>query len=209
VVLHGEQFTSSGPTILFKKKNMATTSDIKNGLCIEFNNDLYQVVEFQHVKPGKGGAFVRTKLKGLTSGKVIENTFTAGHKIQTARVVRYPYQFLYKDDTGFVFMNTETFEQVSLQEDLIENNDLMKEGQDVEISYHEETETPLFVDLPAFVELQITYSEPGVKGDTATNTLKPATLETGTEIQVPLFVDTDDFIKIDTRTRAYVERVKK
>jgi elongation factor P len=188
---------------------MATTSDIKNGLCIEFNNDLYQVVEFQHVKPGKGGAFVRTKLKGLTSGKVIENTFTAGHKIQTARVVRYPYQFLYKDDTGFVFMNTETFEQVSLQEDLIENNDLMKEGQDVEISYHEETETPLFVDLPAFVELQITYSEPGVKGDTATNTLKPATLETGTEIQVPLFVDTDDFIKIDTRTRAYVERVKK
>ena len=209
VVLLGEQFTSNGPTILYKIKNMATTSDIKNGLCIEFNNDLYQVVEFQHVKPGKGGAFVRTKLKGLTNGKVIENTFSAGHKIQTARVVRYPYQFLYKDDTGFVFMNTETFEQVSLQEDLIENHDLMKEGQDVEISYHDETETPLFVDLPAFVELQITYSEPGVKGDTATNTLKPATLETGTEIQVPLFVDTDDFIKIDTRTRAYVERVKK
>jgi len=188
---------------------MADTSDFRNGLCLEFKNDLYQIVEFQHVKPGKGGAFVRTKLKNIKTGRVIDNTFTSGEKVTTARVVNRPFQYLYEDATGLVFMNNETFEQVNLQPELTENADLLKEGQNVEIAYHEETEMPLYVSLPQFVELQITYTEPGVKGDTATNTLKPATLETEAEIQVPLFVDIDDVIKIDTQKREYIERVKK
>jgi elongation factor P len=187
---------------------MATTADFRNGLCIEFNNDLYTIVEFQHVKPGKGGAFVRTKLKSLTSGKVIENTFNSGVKITTARVERRPHQFLYKDDLGYHFMDSNTFEQVSLQEDFIENADLLKDGQEVEILYHAETETPLSCDMPPFVELTITYAEPGVRGDTATNTTKPATLETGAVIQVPLFINENEKIKVDTRTRSYSERVK-
>lgn len=187
---------------------MATTADFRNGLCIEYNNDLYTIIGFQHVKPGKGGAFVRTKLKSLTTGKVIENTFNAGVKITTARVERRPHQFLYKDDTGYHFMDINTFEQINLQEDMIENADLIKDGQEVEIVFHAETETPLSCDLPSFVELEVTYAEPGIKGDTATNTTKPAVMETGAEIQVPLFIDQGEKIKVDTRTRAYSERVK-
>ncbi|HYW96547.1 MAG TPA: elongation factor P [Bacteroidales bacterium] len=188
---------------------MATTSDFKNGLCIEFNNDLYTIVQFQHVKPGKGGAFVRTKLKSLTTGKVIENTFNAGVKVTTARVERRPYQFLYTDDLGFHFMHLETFEQISIEKEMVENADLYKEGQEVEIVYHADTETPLSVELPPFVVLEVTYSEPGVKGDTSSSTaLKPATLETGAEIMVPIFVNTGDKLKVDTRDRSYSERVK-
>ncbi len=188
---------------------MATTADFKNGLCIEFNNDLYQIVEFQHVKPGKGPAFVRTKLKNLKTGRVIDNTFTSGVKITTARVVKAPFQFLYHDGTGYVLMNQENFEQVVLQEELISNPDLLKEGQNLDVTFHEETETPLFSELPAFIELEVTYTEPGLRGDTATNTLKSATLETGATIMVPLFVNIGDVIRIDTRIREYVERVKK
>ena len=187
---------------------MATTADFRNGLCIEFNNDLYTIVEFQHVKPGKGAAFVRTKLKSLKSGKVVENTFNSGVKITTARVERRPHQFLYKDDLGFHFMDSNTFEQVLLQENLIANADLLKDGQEVEVLYHAETETPLSCDMPPFVELTITYTEPGIKGDTATNASKPATLETGAVIQVPLFINENETIKVDTRTRSYSERVK-
>ncbi len=187
---------------------MATTADFRNGLCIEYNNGLYTIVEFQHVKPGKGAAFVRTKLKNLKSGKVVENTFNSGVKVTTARVERRPHQFLYKDDIGYHFMDSNTFEQVSLQEDFIENADLLKDGQEVEILYHAETETPLSCDMPPFVELAITYAEPGVKGDTATNATKPATLETGAVIQVPLFINENEKIKVDTRTRTYSERVK-
>ncbi len=188
---------------------MASTADFRNGLCLEIDKDIYQIVEFQHVKPGKGGAFVRTKLKGLTNGKVIDKTYNSGVKVKTARVERRKYQFLYKDDTGYIFMNNETFDQIPIREEIIPNPDLIKEGQEIEISFHDETETPLFCELPSFIELEIIYSEPGIKGDTATNALKPAKLETGAEIQVPLFVETGDFIKIDTRTRAYVERIKK
>ncbi len=187
---------------------MATTADFRNGLCIEYNNDLYTIVEFQHVKPGKGGAFVRTKLKNLKSGKVIDNTFNAGVKITTARIERRPHQFLYKDDIGYHFMDSSTFEQVALQENMVEGSEFLKEGQEVEVIYHAETETALSVELPAFVTLQITYTEPGVKGDTATNASKPATLETGAEIQVPLFIDQDEVIRVDTRTGTYYERVK-
>jgi len=187
---------------------MATTADFKNGLCLQFNNDLYTIVEFQHVKPGKGGAFVRTKLKSLTKGKVIENTFTAGEKIETARIEKRPFQFLYKDEAGYNFMDNESFEQVTLDESIVDGARFMKEGQMIDIFYHAETERALSTELPPFVELLITYTEPGVKGNTATNATKKATLETGAEINVPLFVDQDIIIKVDTRDGTYVERVK-
>lgn len=187
---------------------MANTSEFRNGLCIEFNNDLYKIVEFQHVKPGKGAAFVRTKLKNLKTGKVIPNTFDAGARIDVARVERRPYQFLYKDDNGFNFMNTETFDQISIEEEMVEGSQFMKEGQAVEMMIHADTETPLTCELPAFVELLITYTEPGFRGDTASNTLKKATLETGAIVQVPLFIEEGTKIRIDTRTGDYFERVK-
>lgn len=187
---------------------MATTADFRNGLCLEFNGDLYSVVEFQHVKPGKGAAFVRTKLKNLKTGKVIPNTFTAGVKIDVARVERRPYQFLYKDENGYNFMHSETFDQVSIEESIISAPQFLKEGQGVEIMFHAETETPLSCDLPAFVELTITYTEPGLKGDTATNTLKQATVDTGATVFVPLFIGEGERIKVDTRTGDYSERVK-
>ncbi len=187
---------------------MANTSDIKNGLCLVINNDLWMITEFQHVKPGKGPAFVRTKLKNIKTGKVVDNTFSAGHKIETARVEKRTHQFLFKDEFGFHFMNTSNYEQVMIPEEMIESADLIKDGQEVEILFHAETEEPLTCELPAYVELEITYTEPGIKGDTATNATKPATLETGADIQVPLFINLGDKIKVDTRTRSYGERVK-
>lgn len=187
---------------------MATTADIKNGLCIVINNDLWMITDFQHVKPGKGPAFVRTRLKNIKTGKVVDNTFSSGHKIETARVEKRTHQFLFKDEFGFHFMNTSTFEQVMIPEEMIENADLIKDGQEADILFHAETEQPLTCELPAYVELEITYTEPGLKGDTATNASKPATLETGAEIQVPLFINLGDKIKVDTRTRSYGERVK-
>lgn len=187
---------------------MASTADFKNGLCLEMNNDIYSIVEFQHVKPGKGNAFVRTKLKSLKSGKTLDKTFSAGEKVTTARVEKRPHQFLYKDDFGYNFMDTESFEQMTLEERLIERPNLLKDGQNVDILVHAETETPLSVELPPFVELMITYTEPGIKGDTATNALKPATVETGATVMVPLFVDQDTLIRVDTRDGSYSERVK-
>lgn len=188
---------------------MASTSDFKNGLCIEFNGNLFTIVQFQHVKPGKGAAFVRTKLKNLKTGKVIDNTFNAGAKVNIQRIERRPYQFLYKDDMGYHFMHNETFEQVAFQKDLINTPDLLKEGQNVEAVWHADTETPLYCELPPFVVLEVTYTEPGLKGDTSSSTsLKSATLETNAEIMVPLFINTGDKIKVDTRDNSYGERVK-
>ncbi len=188
---------------------MASTADFKNGMCIEYNGQLFFIVQFQHVKPGKGAAFVRTKLKNVSTGKVIDNTFNAGVKITEARVERRPHQFLYKDDMGYHFMNAETFEQVPIEESLIENKDLLSDGMDVEVLYHAETETPLMVNLPMNVIFEVTYTEPGVRGDTSsTNSLKQATISTGAIIMVPLFVNTGDKIKIDTRDNSYIERVK-
>lgn len=187
---------------------MATTQDFKNGLVIEYNNDLYVIVQFQHVKPGKGPAFVRTKLKSLKNGRVIENTFSSGVKVNVARVERRPYQYLYKDDMGFYFMHLETFEQITVPESMIENHQFLKDGQNVEIVVHVDTDNILSVDLPPFVVMEVTYSEPGMKGDTATNTLKPAKIETGATVMVPLFVNAGDKIKVDTRDCTYVERVK-
>lgn len=187
---------------------MATTADIKNGLCISFNNDLFVVIEFQHVKPGKGAAFVRTRLKSLTTGRVIANTFPSGTKIEIQRVERRPYQYLYKEDAMYFFMHQETYEQVSIEESLINAPQFLKEGQSVDITFHADTETPLMCELPPFVALEVTYSEPGVKGDTATNALKPATVETGANVNIPLFINIGDKIKVDTRTGEYSERVK-
>ena len=188
---------------------MATTADFRNGMCIEHNGQLYFIVQFQHVKPGKGPAFVRTKLKNVSTGRVIDNTFTSGIKVKEARIERRKHQFLYNDDMGFHFMNMETFDQVSLNKELVETPDLLKEGMEVEIVFHAETETPLMVNLPTHVVFEVTYTEPGVRGDTSsTNSLKPATIETGATIMVPLFVNTGDKIKIDTRDKSYIERVK-
>lgn len=187
---------------------MATTADFRNGMVIEYNNDLYTIVQFQHVKPGKGPAFVRTKLKNVTTGKVLENTFNSGVKVNVARVERRPHQFLYKDDMGYHMMHNETFEQISVQESMLENSDLLKEGDTVEVVVHADTENVLLVDLPVNVVMEVTYTEPGLRGDTATNTLKPATIESGSIIMVPLFVSVGDRIRIDTRDRSYIERVK-
>ncbi len=187
---------------------MATTADFRNGLCIDFNNDCWSIVEFQHVKPGKGGAFVRTKLKNLRDGRVLENTFIAGVKINTVRIERRPHQYLYNDGDSYHFMNAETFEQIFVDKKLLEAADLLKEGQTVDLIFHSETETVLQCEMPTSVTLEVTYTEPGEKGNTATNTLKEATVETGAIVRVPLFINTGDRIKVDTRTYRYAERAK-
>jgi elongation factor P len=185
---------------------MASTSEIKKGLCIRHSHDIFKVVEFLHVKPGKGAAFVRTKLKSVTTGKVLDNTFPAGHQIEIVRVERRNYQFLYNDETGMNFMNNETYDQISINPDMVENGDLLKEGAVADILFASENEVPLTVEIPQTVILEVTYTEPGLKGDTSTNSLKPAKVETGAEIYVPLFVKEGDLIKINTEDRAYLER---
>ena len=187
---------------------MASTSDIKNGLCMNYNHDVYKVVEFLHVKPGKGPAFVRTKLKSLTNGKVVDNTFPAGHKIDVVRVERRIFQFLYSDDTGFHFMNNETYDQVAIEEKLIDNSKYLKEGAQIEILYHADKEIPLSIELPQYEIFEITQTDPGAKGNTATNVTKPAKIETGAEIKVPIFINEGDKVKIETATGNYIERVK-
>ena len=187
---------------------MATTADIRKGLCINWNNDTWKIVDFQHVKPGKGPAFVRTKLKSISSGKVVDNTFPAGHKIDDVRVETRQYQYLYDDENGFHFMNNDDFTQVYLNKNMIENPQFMKAGDDVTIMFRAEDETPLSAELPQFVIMEITYTEPVIKGDTATNATKPATTETGAEIRVPLFINEGDRVKINTEDGSYMERVK-
>ena len=187
---------------------MASTSDIRNGLCIKHNNDIFKVIEFLHVKPGKGPAFVRTKLKSLSSGKVLDNTFPAGRKIEDIRVETQKFQFLYADGETFHFMNTSDYEQISLQKEVLDAPDLLKEGEVVTIIVNTEDDLPLSVDMPASVILEVSHTEPGVKGNTATNATKPATVETGAKINVPLFINEGDKIKIDTSKGSYLERVK-
>lgn len=187
---------------------MATTSDIRNGLCIELNHDIWQVVEFQHVKPGKGNAFVRAKLKSLTSGKVVENTFPSGANLDIVRIERRTYQFLYNDETGYTFMNIEDFEQITLPDEMVDAKELIKEGLEVDVLFHAQKETPLYCELPTNVILLVTDAEMAVKGNTSTNAYKKAIVETGAEIMVPLFVEAGTKIKIDTRTFEYIERVK-
>lgn len=187
---------------------MASTSDIRKGLCIRYNNDIYKIIEFLHVKPGKGPAFVRTKLKSISTGKVLDNTFSGGAKIEDVRVETRSYQFLYAEGENYHFMNTDDYNQITLQEGSLDAPDLLKEGEVVTILFNTEDSMPLSVDMPASVILEVTYAEPGVKGNTATNATKPAKVETGATVNVPLFINEGDKIKIDTEKGAYMERVK-
>ncbi len=187
---------------------MASTSDIRNGLCIKYNHDIYKIIEFLHVKPGKGPAFVRTKLKSVTNGKVIDNTFSAGHKLDDVRVETHKFQYLYNEGETFHFMNTEDYSQIELQKGTLDNPGLMKEGQVVTVIINSEDDMPLSVELPASVILEVTGTEPGVKGNTATNATKPATVETGAIVNVPLFINEGDKIKVETDKGTYKERVK-
>ena len=187
---------------------MASTSDIRKGLCIKYNNDIYKIIEFLHVKPGKGPAFVRTKLKSVSNGKVLDNTFSAGHKIEDVRVETRSYQFLYAEGETYHFMNTDDYNQIALQESALDAPGLLKEGEVVTILFNTEDSMPLSIDMPASVVLEVTYTEPGVKGNTATNATKPAKVETGAEINVPLFINEGDKIKVDTSSSSYMERVK-
>jgi elongation factor P len=187
---------------------MATTADFRNGMCLDLEGQFFFIIEFLHVKPGKGPAFVRTKLKNVQTGRVIDKTFNSGVKVDEVRIERRPYQYLYQDDMGYNFMNNETFEQISIQKSLINGVDFLKEGETVEVVTHAESETVLYADVATHVVLEITYTEPGIKGDTATNTLKPATVETGATVRVPLFIETGEKIKVDTRDGSYVERAK-
>lgn len=187
---------------------MASTSDIRNGLCIKYNHDIFKVIEFLHVKPGKGPAFVRTKMKSVTNGKVIDNTFSAGHKIEEVRVETHKFQYLYNDGDTFHFMNTADYSQIELQKAVLDNPDLMKEGEVVTLLMNTEDNSPLSVDLPSSVILEVSSTEPGIKGNTATNATKPATVETGATVMVPLFINEGDKIKVETAKGTYKERIK-
>ena len=187
---------------------MANTSDIRNGLCIRYNQDIFKIIEFLHVKPGKGPAFVRTKLKSVTTGKVIDNTFSAGHKIEDVRVETHKFQYLYPEGDQFHFMNVEDYNQITINKGAIENPGLMKEGEVVTVIINSEDEMPLSVEMPASVILEVTATEPGIKGNTATNATKPAIVETGATIMVPLFINEGNKIKIETTKGTYKERVK-
>ena len=187
---------------------MASTSDIRNGLCIRYNNDIYKIIEFLHVKPGKGPAFVRTKMKSVTNGKVLDNTFSSGHKIEDVRVETHKFQFLYSDGEYYHFMNTEDYTQIQLTESALDSPQLMKEGEVVTVIINTEDNLPLSVEMPASVTLLVTATEPGVKGNTATNATKPATVETGASVNVPLFINEGDLIRIETDKGTYKERVK-
>lgn len=187
---------------------MATTSDIRNGMCIRYNHDIYKIIEFLHVKPGKGPAFVRTKLKSVTTGKVLDNTFSAGHKIEDVRVETNGFQYLYNDGDFYHFMNVDDYTQIRLLESAIDQPGLLKEGEVVSVSINTEDGAPLSVDMPPHVILEVTHTEPGVKGNTATNATKPATVESGAEVQVPLFINEGDKIKVETEKGTYKERIK-
>ena len=186
---------------------MITTSEFRNGLVILMEGELYTMVEFQHVKPGKGGAFVRTKLKNVKSGRVIDRTFRSGDKVEDIRLEKKEMQFLYKSEDEFIFMDMQSYDQINVDQNVVADAaSFLKDGMEVEILFH--GREPIGVELPIFVELKIIKSDPGVKGDTASGGSKPATLETDTVIQVPLFVEEGEVVKVDTRTGAYVERVK-
>ncbi len=187
---------------------MINAQDIKNGTCIRMDGNLYFCIEFLHVKPGKGNTFMRTKLKNVVDGRVLERRFNIGEKLEDVRVERRDHQYVYKEGEDYMFMNTETYEQFPIAHDLITGVDYMKEGDVVEVVFDASTETVLFAEMPVKTQLKITYTEPGIKGDTATNTLKPATVETGATVRVPLFINEGESIVVDTRDGSYVERVK-
>jgi len=186
---------------------VASTNDFKNGMVLDLDGQLWTITDFQHVKPGKGGAFVRSTLKNVMSGKVVDRTFNAGTKVETATVDKRDMSFLYRDGADFVFMDAGTYEQVSVSAATVGGNaDYLLENAEVTVSFH--GDTPLFVELPASVELLISYTEPGLQGDRSTGGTKPATLETGATVAVPLFVTTGEKVKVDTRDGSYLGRIK-
>jgi len=187
---------------------MATTADFRNGLCIQFNGYPWKIESFQHVKPGKGPAFVRTKIRNLTTGRLLENTFTSGVKIDVIRIENRKYQFLYAEGEDCHLMNLDDYEQIMLGKNFIENVQFLKDGENVNVLFHADKGLPLSAQVPTHVVLEIAFTEPGIKGNTATNTFKPAKTETGADVQVPLFINEGDKIKIDTEKGAYLERVK-
>jgi elongation factor P len=187
---------------------MINAQDIKNGTCIRMDGRLYFVVEFLHVKPGKGNTFMRTTLKDVVDGRVIDRRFNIGEKLEDVRVERRPYQYLYKEGDDYIFMNQETFEQHPIARELINGVDFLLEGMTLEVVSDADTETILYADMPVKVQMKITYSEPGVKGDTATNATKPATVESGATVRVPLFINEGETIEIDTRDGSYIGRAK-
>tara|TARA_B100000902_G_C27229871_1_gene874210 strand:- start:664 stop:1230 length:567 start_codon:yes stop_codon:yes gene_type:complete len=187
---------------------MATTADFRNGLCFNHNGEPWKIESFLHVKPGKGPAFVRTKIRNLNTGRLLENTFTSGVKIDVIRVENRKYQFLYSDGNDYHLMNKEDYEQIMIQKDFIENVEFLKEGGTIEVLFHADQGIPLSAQVPSHVVLEITFTEPGIKGNTATNATKPARTESGSTINVPLFINEGDKIKIDTSTRSYIERIK-
>ena len=187
---------------------MIKSQDIKKGVCIRMDGKLYFCIDFLHVKPGKGNTIMRTTLKDVVSGRVLEKRFNIGESLEDVRVERRPYQYLYLDGEDYIFMNNETFEQLPIAKDLITGVEYMKEGDTVEVVSDADTQTILYAEMPVKTVLRITYTEPGLKGDTATNTLKPATLETGAEVRVPLFINEGELIEVDTRDGSYQNRVK-
>ena len=187
---------------------MATTADFRNGLCFNHNGEPWKIESFLHVKPGKGPAFVRTKIRNLNTGRLLENTFTSGVKIDIIRVENRKYQFLYADGNDYHLMNNDDYEQIMMQKDFIDNVQFLKEGNNVEVLFHADKGIPISAQVPSHVVLKIDFTEPGVKGNTATNTFKPAKTETQADIQVPLFINEGDNIKIDTAKGEYIERVK-
>ncbi len=187
---------------------MINAQDIKIGTCIRMDGRLYFCIDFLHVKPGKGNTFMRTKLKDVVDGRVLERRFNIGEKLEDVRVEHRPYQYLYADGEDAIFMNQETYEQIPINRAVITGVDFMKEGDVVDVVADASTESVLFAEMPVKTRLKITYTEPGVKGDTATNTLKPATVETGATVRVPLFINTDELIEVDTRDGSYVGRVR-
>lgn len=187
---------------------MATTADMRSGLILKIDNSLYSVIEFGQNKTARAAAKVWAKLKGVDNSRTIEVTWNSGETIYPVRVEKKPYQYLYKDDTGYSFMDNETFEQITVAETMIDAPGFLKDGQEVSVLINGETELPMAVELPDKIVLLVTYSEPGMKGDTATRTLKPATVETGATVNVPLFVNEGELIRINTKTGEYVERVK-
>lgn len=188
---------------------MATTADFKNGMCLDIDGNYFFIVEFLHVKPGKGPAFVRTKLRNVKTGRIIDKTWNSGVKVEEVRIECRPYQFSYKDDMGYHFLHTETWEEIIVAGESIEGVEFLKDGDICEAMVHAASETVLTCEMPANVVLEITYTEPGIKGDTATNTLKPATVETGAEVRVPLFCEVGDKVRVDTRNGSYLERVER
>lgn len=187
---------------------MINAQDIKIGTCIRMDGKLYFCIDFLHVKPGKGNTFMRTKLKDVVNGYVLERRFNIGEKLEDVRVERRPYQYTYQEGEHYHFMNQETFDDIIIDKNLINGVDFMIEGQIVEVVSDASTETVLFADMPVKVQLKVTYTEPGIKGDTATNTLKPATVESGAEVRVPLFIEEGEIIEINTQDGSYVGRIR-